>query len=70
MQMATNDPAPRRELSDVVSIQRAARLLDVHPNTIRNWIARGEIDAVRVGPRVRRIPRQELIRIRSLRTEI
>jgi excisionase family DNA binding protein len=47
-----------------LSIQTVAALLDVHENTIRNWIKAGYIKAVRTGPHLIRIPRDEVVRIR------
>ena len=32
----------------VVSVQRAAEMLDVHPKTIRNWIHEKRIHALRI----------------------
>ena len=44
----------RRALpTQVVSVAEAARILDLHPNTIRNRIASGEIPSRRVGKSVR-----------------
>lgn len=44
---------------ELMSIAECARLLNVHPNTIRNLIIRGEIKAVRIGERVVRIKRED-----------
>lgn len=51
-----------------ISIQRAAILLEVHENTVYNWIRTGEIVAIRCGPRLIRIPRSEIVRLRAART--
>lgn len=50
---------------EAISVQTAAILLDVHANTIYNWIRAGVIIAVRTGPRLIRIPRSEIARLRS-----
>lgn len=49
---------------EAISIQTAAILLEVHENTIYNWIREGVIVAVRLGPRLIRIPRSEIARLR------
>ena len=44
-----------------VTVQEAARLLNVHPNTLRRWGNRGFIRTFRVGPRGdRRYRRQDV----------
>jgi len=43
-----------------ITIQRAADLLAVHPNTIRNLIARGELQAERIGARIVRVQEQDV----------
>lgn len=48
-----------------LSVQMVAMLLDVHENTVYNWIKDDIILAVRVGPRLLRIPRSEISRLRS-----
>lgn len=40
-------------------------LLDVHPETIRNWWKRGKIELVRCGPKLLRVPRSEIARMRA-----
>ena len=50
---------------EAISVSLAAHLLDVHENTIYNWIRSGSLIAVRVGPRLVRIPRSEIARLRS-----
>ena len=50
-----------------ISVQQAAICLSVSEHTIRNWIARGQLKAVRFGPKLWRVPRVELIRLRAER---
>jgi excisionase family DNA binding protein len=50
---------------EAISVQMAAVLLDVHEDTIYNWIKGGVLVAVRLGPRVIRIPRSEIARLRQ-----
>lgn len=47
--------------SELLTISQAAKILSVHPNTIRNLIARGELKAQRIGSRLVRIHREDLI---------
>ena len=39
------------ELPDLLTIGEATHLLNVHPNTLRNWEKEGLINVVRIGPR-------------------
>ncbi len=39
------------ELSELLTIKEAAKLINVHPNTLRNWEKEGKIQAVRIGSR-------------------
>ena len=43
-----------------ISIQGAAELLDVDPNTVRRWIASGQITGYRVGARLIRLDLNEI----------
>ena len=52
------------DIAPLYSVESLADFLDVHPNTVRNMIDRGELDAVRLG-RLIRIPRQSVIDILS-----
>jgi excisionase family DNA binding protein len=57
-----------RKRHDGLSIAEAAAELGVHPNTIRNWIASGDLPATKVGPRPtspRRIKPEDLDRFRG-----
>ncbi len=47
------------ELPELLTIKEAAKLIHVHPNTLRNWEREGKISAVRIGSRRdRRYPKQ------------
>lgn len=50
------------EKKRLASIERAAALVDVTPRTIRNLIARNELAAVRLGPRLIRVDLDDLER--------
>jgi excisionase family DNA binding protein len=46
-------------LPELLTIKEAARLMSVHPNTLRNWEREGRIQAIRIGSRRdRRYPKQ------------
>jgi excisionase family DNA binding protein len=40
-----------QDLPELLTVQQAARLINVHPNTLRNWERDGKINAVRLGSR-------------------
>ncbi len=40
-----------------------ARLLQVHPRTILNWVREGRLDAIKLSERVYRIPRAALVKM-------
>lgn len=47
------------DISELLTIKEAAKLINVHPNTLRNWEREGKIQAVRIGSRRdRRYPKQ------------
>ena len=48
-----------QDIQELLTIKEAARLINVHPNTLRNWEKDGKIQAVRLGSRRdRRYPKQ------------
>lgn len=38
-------------IAGLLTLREAASLINVHPNTLRNWEKEGKIDAVRIGTR-------------------
>lgn len=47
------------EFPQLLTIKEAAKLINVHPNTLRNWEKEGKIEAVRIGSRRdRRYPKE------------
>jgi len=49
--------------SDMLTLREVARLLHVHPNTLRRWSNNGRIRAYRITPRGdRRFKRKEIVR--------
>jgi putative resolvase len=48
---------------EYLTIKQASELLQVHPNTLRNWDKKGVLKAGRIGERgIRRYKRSELIK--------
>lgn len=61
MEPIPNPPAESPGKPQLVKITTGARLVDVHPNTLRNAIARGDLKAVRYGARAIRIDVADLL---------
>lgn len=59
--------ASQRRIPEAVSLQLTAEVLDISVLTLRRMIKRGHIRAHRVGPKLIRIPRDEIARIRTVR---
>ncbi len=52
-----------QHMSDMLTVSEVARLLHVHPNTLRRWSNEGRIRAYRITPRGdRRFKREEIVR--------
>ena len=50
------------KMGNMLTVQEVARLLHIHPNTLRRWSNRGLIKAYRITPRGdRRFRREEII---------
>lgn len=47
-----------KALQKLFTIKQASAILNVHPNTLRNWDRSGYLKAIRVGPRKERRYRQ------------
>ncbi|MEJ0021749.1 MAG: MerR family DNA-binding transcriptional regulator [Candidatus Doudnabacteria bacterium] len=50
------------ELPELLTIREVTHLLNVHPNTLRNWEKEGLINVVRIGPRKDRRYEKQVIR--------
>jgi excisionase family DNA binding protein len=52
-----------KDLPEYLTLKQASELLQVHPNTLRNWDKNGTLKATRIGVRgVRRYKRDDLIK--------
>jgi excisionase family DNA binding protein len=50
-------------MDDFLTVNEEAATLKLNPQTVRNWIDRGELPAVRVGARRVRIKREDFERL-------
>lgn len=51
----------QEELPEFLTISQASKILSCHPNTLRNWEKRGDIECVRFGRRGDRRFRKKVI---------
>jgi excisionase family DNA binding protein len=52
------------DLPSLLTIKQASSILNVHPNTLRNWERSDAIEVVRIGSRKdRRFPKTEIMKI-------
>jgi excisionase family DNA binding protein len=52
------------DLPELLTLQQAAQLINVHPNTLRNWEKEGKISVIRIGSRRdRRFPKAGILAI-------
>ena len=58
-----------RETVQLLRVDEAAALLNMRPNTIRDWLRQRKILKVRIGERSIRIPREEVERLIAEGTE-
>ncbi len=55
--------ASEEQISNLLTIREVARMLHVHPNTLRRWSNEGRIQACRINSRGdRRFKREEVMR--------
>jgi excisionase family DNA binding protein len=56
------DLVDEEQMGNMLTVQEVARLLHIHPNTLRRWSNRGLIKAYRITPRGdRRFRREEIL---------
>lgn len=58
------DMANDKQIDDMLTVSEVARLLHIHPNTLRRWSNSGRIRAYRITPRGdRRFKRVDIARL-------
>jgi excisionase family DNA binding protein len=45
---------------DLLTVEEAAKILKIHPVTLRNWLRKGKIQGVKISQREWRIPESAL----------
>jgi excisionase family DNA binding protein len=58
--MANTNKAP---LPLLPSVKQAANYVGVDPKTVRRWISQGRLSAKRIGPRLIRLDRDEVLQL-------
>lgn len=54
----------QKDLPDFLTLKQACELLQVHPNTLRNWDKSGTLKAIRIGERkLRRYRKEDLLKL-------
>jgi len=48
-------------MNELIKLQEAAKLLDVHVNTLRSLIRTGDLPAYKIGSKLIRVKRQEVL---------
>jgi len=66
IKLEPNSPVAEKILGDLIRIKDAALLVDAHPNTIRNFIIREQLKAYRIGARIVRVSRQDVLDLFTL----
>ncbi|QIS10639.1 helix-turn-helix domain-containing protein [Nocardia arthritidis] len=59
--MISRNPLGVDQARDLVSLQKAATLIDVDPKTIRNWINDGRLQGYKLNGRMWRVNRAEVL---------
>jgi len=53
----------KNELSEYLTLRQVSELLNVHPNTLRNWDKNGTLKPIRIGERkLRRYKKTDILR--------
>lgn len=60
-------PEDNKRLPELLTIRQVAKILNVHPTTLRRWDKKGKLKAIRVGTRrgvgERRYHREDIIKL-------
>lgn len=57
---ATPTTKPANDPNELMTVRAGARIPDVHPVTVRRWIAQGKLRAYSFGPRSTRVRRGDI----------
>ena len=67
-------PEDNKRLPELLTIRQVAKILNVHPTTLRRWDKKGKLKAIRVGTRrgvgERRYHREDIIKLITKWTQI
>lgn len=59
----------KNKLPEILTLQQACKILNCHPNTLRNWDNKGYLKAIRFGTRKdRRYRKEDVIRFINQKT--
>ena len=51
-------------MPELLTLSQVSKILNVHPNTLRNWDSNGQLKAIRVGvKKIRRYKREDILRM-------
>lgn len=52
------------KMPELLTLSQVSKILNVHPNTLRNWDSNGQLKAIRVGvKKIRRYKREDILRM-------
>lgn len=52
------------KMPELLTLSQVSKILNVHPNTLRNWDSNGQLKAIRVGAKkIRRYKREDILRM-------
>lgn len=61
----------KTDLPEYLTLTQVCELLQVHPNTLRNWDKNGTLKAIRIGVRkIRRYKREDILAILEKTEEV
>lgn len=62
-----NQLIKKDSVPDILTLQQACKLLNCHPNTLRNWDNKGILEAIRFGARKdRRYKKSDIMKLLNL----
>ena len=52
------------KMPELLTLSQVSKILNVHPNTLRNWDSNGQLKAVRVGvKKIRRYRKDDILKL-------